>query len=408
MTDQEVHMHYYRMRGAAALLVALAATSPAVAQGRRTLPTGTVILVTTRQALESQTVRTGQTFDTDVVDTVAVDGFEVVPPGSRIRGVVTFAQAATRDRSGVIEVTFDRLTLRDGTVYPMSGKLTSTDSAERRQIDADASRRVVLYGGRGGIGAAIAGASSSRSPASQILNALSGVLSEGRDVSLAAGTRLAVQLREPLSLRVRGIARALEGSSVITASDRIRAAQRELARLNYYRGTETGRLDASTQRALVEYQIDKGMVATGNLDWRTARSLGVLTSGVAGGDVALKTAFTPVEAVAMRRAAQAVAARERSDLGIMGSGQMSSSRTYSTTDVDLWFALSAFADNAVLYEQTVANSGNTEGLTAAGRALINAARRVDSAMSQAGPSSQVRSAWTTIRQQLGAIASDYR
>jgi peptidoglycan hydrolase-like protein with peptidoglycan-binding domain len=395
------------VRSSAALLLALTATQTTAAQARRALPAGTVILVTTRQALESQTARAGQTFETDVVDTVNVDGYSLIPAGSRIRGVVTFAQPATRQRSGVIEVSFDRLTLADGSDYQMSGKLTSMDAAERRQIDTDPNSRVVLYGGRGGLGAAIAGAGSTNSPASAILTALSGVLSEGRDVSLPSGSRLAVQLREPLSLRVRGIARGLEGSSVITSGDRIRAAQRELARLNYYRGGQTGQLDEATQRALVAYQIDKGITATGNLDWRTARSLGVLTS-VAGGDVTTKTALTPAEATSLRRTSQALVSRERNDLGITASGVMSTQRSYSAGDIDFWFALSAFADNAVLYEQAIANSSNAEGSTSASRALVNAARRVDAAMAQSSASSQVRAAWMTIHVQLGSIASDYR
>jgi hypothetical protein len=54
------------------------------------------------------------------------------------------------------------------------------------------------------------------------------------------------------------------------------------------------------------------------------------------------------------------------------------------------------------------NATNNDGATAATRALVSAARRVDAALAQANASTQVRNAWTTIRQQLGAIASDYR
>src|SRR4051812_14303725 len=211
-----------------ALLLGLITAQPVAAQGRRSLPAGTVIFVTTRQPLESQTARAGQTFDTDVIDTVAADGYTLIPARSRIRGVVTFAQPATRQRSGVIEVAFDRMTLTDGTSLPLSGKLTSTDTAERRQIDSDPNARVVLFGGRGGLGAAVAGAGSTRSPAAGVLTALSGLLSEGRDVSLPAGPRLAVQLRQALPLRTQGVARALDRNSVITAGDRIRSAQQEL------------------------------------------------------------------------------------------------------------------------------------------------------------------------------------
>src|SRR5215216_1374628 len=310
----------------------------AQAQMRRTLPEGTVILVRTAQALESQTVKTGQTFDTDVIDTVGADGYTLIPRGSRIRGVVTFAQAATRNQSGVIQVAFDRITLTDGSASPMTAKLTSTDSAERRQIDADPNARVVLYGPRGGLGAAIAAAGSPNRPTSGILSALGSMLSEGRDVQLAAGTTLAVQLQRPLTLRARGIARAMDANSVFTAAERIRAAQQELARLNYYRGSVTGQVNDATQRALVEYQIDKGITATGNLDWRTARSLGLVTTGVAGGEVGLKTMLSPSDAALVRRSAQALSARERNDLSIAASGAMNA-RAYAATDIELWFAL---------------------------------------------------------------------
>ena len=183
----DIFKNFVPSLAAAAMLAS--SSDIAHAQMRRTLPQGTVILVRTAQPLESQTIKTGQTFETDVIDTVGADGYTLIPRGSRIRGVVTFAQAATRNQSGVIQLAFDRITLTDGTVYPLVAKLTSTDSAERRQIDADPNARVVLYGPRGGLGAAIAAGGSSKSPASGILGALGNMLSEGRDVQLPAGGR---------------------------------------------------------------------------------------------------------------------------------------------------------------------------------------------------------------------------
>ena len=119
-------MLYYNPRMAvsasAALLLGLAAGSAAQQQG--VLPAGAVILVRTQQALESQGIKVGQTFDTDVIDTVGVNGYTLIPAQSRIRGVVTYAQPATRDQSGVIGVSFDRVTLTDGATYSMSAKLT--------------------------------------------------------------------------------------------------------------------------------------------------------------------------------------------------------------------------------------------------------------------------------------------
>src|SRR2546421_4014208 len=175
-------------------------TVSALPAQRLVLPEGSVIIVRTSSPLESSTAKVGQTFETVVVDTVRLDDYTVIPAGSRIRGVVTFAQAADRQRSGVMEVNFDRLTLPDGKAYPLTAKLTSTDAAERRQIESDPNARVVLVGARGGAGAAVAGAGSETSPASGILAALGNLLSEARDVRLRAGTPLAVQLEQGLVL----------------------------------------------------------------------------------------------------------------------------------------------------------------------------------------------------------------
>jgi len=397
------------------LALSLFAASALSAQGRLVLPDGSVIIVRTATALESSTAQVGQSFNTFVTDTIRLDNYTVIPAGSRIRGTISFVQPATRQQSGVIQVNFDRLTFTDGTTYPIVGKLTSTDATERRQIDASPDPRVVLVGGRGGIGAAIAGAGSTNSPTSGILSALGGLLSEGRNVSVPAGTRLAVQLEQPLTLRGRGNARAADAYTIYTASDRITAAQTALQQQNYYRGAINGQLDDATQRALFEYQVDKGLTATGNLDYRTARSLGLVTSaggvggGVGGGigGSSYGAVLTTEAAATVRRNAQTVVGQERQDLSVTGVAMANSRRAYATNDVDLWFSLSAFADNASLYEQLVRGGGNQDAAALAGRALINAARRVDQAIQQSRPSSAVQNGWASIRRQLAVIDPTY-
>jgi peptidoglycan hydrolase-like protein with peptidoglycan-binding domain len=386
------------------LFLAVLAVPGLSAQARLVLPEGSVIIVRTSSPLESATAKAGQTFETTVVDTVRVENYTVIPAGSRIRGVVTFAQAADRQRSGVVELNFDRLTLPDGKAYALSGKLTSTDAAERRQIESDPNARVVLVGGRGGVGAAIAGAGSERSPASGIMAALGNLLSEGRDVRVPAGTPLAVQLEQGLVLSRRGTARAPDAFTIYTAADRIRAAQQALAQQNYYRGSINGQLDDATQRALFEFQIDKGIIATGNLDGRTAQALG-LSATV---DAANAAILSPEEASILRRGAQALVGRHRQDMAISTSGRLDARRAYAEGDLDLWFALSAFADNASLYEQLVRVSGNVEGSALAGKALVGAARRVDAAFQRARTSTQVQNAWSSIRAQLAELDPAYR
>jgi len=382
------------------LCIAFMAASPVAAQTRVVLPEGSVIIVRTTTALESSAARQGQTFETVVVDTVRVDNFNVIPAGSRIRGVVVAAQAATRQQSGAIDVRFDRLTLPNGSSVALSARLTSTDAAERRQIEADPNASVVLVGGRSGVGAAIAGAGGGG--ASGILGALGGLLSQGSDVRLPAGTPLAVQLESGLVLTRTGSARPPDAFTIYTNPEMIRAAQQALARENYYRGAITGVFDAATHNALFEYQVDKGIIATGNLDGRTAQSLGLSTSGSA---VAVLSAD---EASLVRRGAAALVVRERQDLMISTAGRLDTRRQYTEADVELMFALSAFADNAALYEQLVRVSGNVEGVVLAGRSLIASARRVDAAFARARTTSQVQSAWSSIRAQLSELDPSYR
>jgi peptidoglycan hydrolase-like protein with peptidoglycan-binding domain len=386
--------------GAATLVLA---ASSAQAQTRYTLPTGTVILVHTQTQLQSNTATQGQTFETVVDETVGVDNYTLIPSGSRIRGVISYVRPATRSQSGVIQIDLDRLTLSDGTVIPIRGKLTSTDPEERRQIESSTDQRVVLVGGRGGIGAAIAGAGSQSASPNNIFTALGQLLSEGLNVNVPANTQLAVQLEQAVSLRGRAGARG--DFSLLTSAEMIRAAQTELRRLNYYRGTIDGTLTYATQRAIFEYQNDKGLTATGNLDWRTARSLGL--TGVAGnetGNTSSGKAFSNAEAATVRRNAQTLAAPQRQNLSL-GTSNRYNAR--SSADLDLWFALSAFADNASLYEQ-LTRSTTTNDAYMANQALIAAARRVDSALQLARPSNAVRYGWMTIRNQLRNLDSaDY-
>jgi type IV secretory pathway VirB10-like protein len=182
------------------LALAFVAATAASAQSRVVLPAGSVIIVRTNTPLQSASARTGETFETNVDESVGIDEYTVIPAGSKIRGVISLATPATRQQSGVIEVVFDRLMLPNGSTFPITGRLTSTDSAERRQIESDPNARVVLVGGRGGAGAAIAGAGSSKST-NNILAALGTLLSQGRDVSVPAGTPLAVYLETAVALR---------------------------------------------------------------------------------------------------------------------------------------------------------------------------------------------------------------
>ena len=122
-----------------------------------------------------------------------------------------------------------------------------------------------------------------------------------------------------------------------------------------------------------------------------------MTGGLSG------TTLSADQASAVRRDAQYLVTRARSELAASSVGRLDSSRAYAQGDMDLWFALSAFADNASIYEQIVRNGGNPDAAVLAGRALASAARRVDAAMQNARVSAQLQNGWAAIRQQITTI-----
>jgi hypothetical protein len=128
---------------------------------------------------------------------------------------------------------------------------------------------------------------------------------------------------------------------------------------------------------------------------------GGVASGVAGGLAGV--ALSADAASAVRRDAQSLVTRYRAELGGSGVGRLDPARAYAQGDLELWFALSAFADNASIHEQIVRNGGNRDAAVLAGRALVGAARRVDAAMQTARTSGQVQNAWAAVRRQLSTI-----
>ncbi len=186
------------------------------------------------------------------------------------------------------------------------------------------------------------------------------------------------------------------------SGQKLTAAQQALTRLNYYRGPFNGSLDDATRQALFQFQVDRGLRATGNLDGRTAQALGLsLTGGLTGG--LSGSVLSADAATAVRRDAQLLVTRFRTELAASSVGRLDATRAYAQGDLDLWFALSAFADNASIYEQIVRNGGNPDAALLAGRALVGTARRVDAAMQNARTSAQLQNGWAAIRRQITTI-----
>ncbi len=386
----------------ALLALSLARSPVAPAQERLLVPDGTVLTVTTNQPLDSGEMQQGQDFTTTVTDSVGVDGYIVIPAGSEIVGQVTLVRRADDRQSGVLGLEFTALRLPNGQTTAIDGKLTSTDPAERRQIEARGDARVVLVGGREGVGATVGalGGGNARDPISSVLGAIGALLSEGSDVEMPAGATLAVQLQRPVVLVARGApARRPDAFTIYTSEQTIRAAQEALRQRGYYRGSIDGRLNETTQRSLLAFQIDNGVLATGNLDGRTAQLLGL--------EVGVAAALTADEASFVRRTGQSLVTRWRDHVGIAPNGRMDGGRYYDTSEVELYFALSAFTDNAALYEQIVRASGNVDGLAAASGALVAAATDVDAAMEGVRLPARTEASWDQIRRVVADLDPEY-
>ena len=167
---------------------------------RSSIPSGQEIDVRLQTQLSSDNAQVEDRFEA----TTAVDlyrGNEVlIPAGSVMRGVVSSVNRASRtDRKGSLTVAFDQVTV-NGRSYPMRG--TVTQALESEGIRGEAGR----IGAGGAVGAIIGGIMGG------VKGALLGVLiggggtiaaTEGKDVTLPAGTLLRVRLDTPPNIGSR-------------------------------------------------------------------------------------------------------------------------------------------------------------------------------------------------------------
>jgi hypothetical protein len=162
------------------------------------IPVGTEFDVRLQNSLSSATAQVEDRFEaTTMVD--LRDGDRVlVPAGSVMRGVVSSVNKAGRvERKGSMTVAFDQVTIR-GRTYPI--RATVTQALESEGIKGEAGR----IGTGAGVGAIIGGILGG------FKGALAGILiggggtiaaTEGKDVTLPAGTVLRVRLDSTLVLR---------------------------------------------------------------------------------------------------------------------------------------------------------------------------------------------------------------
>lgn len=161
------------------------------------VPAGTEFDVRLSQALSSETAQVEQRFEAVTAADIYQDDRLLIPAGSRVRGVVSAVDSASRtDRRGSMTLAFDQITV-NGRNYEMRGTLLQA-------LEADKDNEVAKIGGGAGVGAIIGGIIGGIKGA--ILGAVIGAggtvaATEGSDVKLEAGTILRLRLEEPLRVR---------------------------------------------------------------------------------------------------------------------------------------------------------------------------------------------------------------
>ena len=160
------------------------------------VPLGTEIDVRLNEPISSETATVEQRFEAVTAADVYQDDRLLIPAGSRVRGIVSSVDRASRtDRRGSMTLAFDQITI-NGRNHAMRGTLTQV-------LEADKDNEVAKIGGGAGVGAIIGGIIGGLKGA--ILGAVIGAggtiaATEGSDVKLDAGTILRLKLDEPLRI----------------------------------------------------------------------------------------------------------------------------------------------------------------------------------------------------------------
>jgi hypothetical protein len=168
-------------------------------RGEMTLPEATEIQVRLEEPLSSATARVEDRVEATVAMPVRERGRVVIPAGTRVRGVVRDVERAQRPaRGGRLELTFDSIYLDDRTRTRLYARVVSLRESMDRGEKAEKAGIGAVLGGvlgtiLGGKKGAIIGV---------VIGGTGGVAaSKGEDVSLPAGTIVALSLEKPLTVR---------------------------------------------------------------------------------------------------------------------------------------------------------------------------------------------------------------
>ncbi|HYN10485.1 MAG TPA: hypothetical protein VES67_24060 [Vicinamibacterales bacterium] len=175
---------------------------PPIAKFREyTIPSGTKISVKLGEAVGSATSHVGDAVTATLADPVTVDGLQVLPAGSTVRGEVTAAEPSGKVKGRAsLALEFKSVTAH-GESYPLDAKFSMVaPSTRNRDIDkvalpaaGGAIIGAIIGGGKGAaVGAAVGGGAGTAAV----------LMTKGKDVGLSSGTELAVTTGRAIEVKV--------------------------------------------------------------------------------------------------------------------------------------------------------------------------------------------------------------
>lgn len=298
--------------GVLSLVLILGLGSEAMGQRFVTVPVGTVVPLRLDTPLSSNSSRVGDPFTATVFRPVLADGRAILPEGAKVEGHVTGITPGGRGRGpAAIAIAFDRISLPNGDPIPLDATLTTLSEDGRHRIEQAAQNRdegvrtrraVVFLGATRGAGATI-GIASGGADTTTVGAIIGTLLGGGERADVQAGAEFGMMVERSFSVDTDPtiardqVDRDNRGQSqrVLSSYDSIRAAQIALRSRNYYSGPINGEMSQATREAIENFQHDRNLTLTGELDLSTARALGIPVD--VGGPPTTQTVFTSAEAI---------------------------------------------------------------------------------------------------------------
>jgi peptidoglycan hydrolase-like protein with peptidoglycan-binding domain len=271
----------------------MALAVPALGQRSVTVPVGTVVSLRMDTAISSDTSRVGDRFTATVFRSATVDGRVVIPENSKVEGHVTGATPVERgSRTATLAVAFDRMILPAGNSVQIDGTLTSLNEEARRQIEENiryqeqggrTRRPVVFLGSSDGTNPSI-GVADGRTETKTVGAILGTLLGNGGRVEVRPGTEFGLMVERSFTVETNYLASDRDSNyseprtpaqPVLTSADSVRSAQIALRSRNYYNGQANGVMNQATRDAINNFQHDRNIPTTGELNVATALALGI-------------------------------------------------------------------------------------------------------------------------------------